>query len=188
MSFGDSQHPARNTPPVGASMGFSLAALIARYIPETRPNEYLEGGSWGSGGFKGLGLGDMELCCLSFSDESSVRSRGATRGGGEPVRAVRNMGLGRGGSIEQKIYPDPHGIEVWKETPTAVEMIYLVSSEDFKQVTGHEAPPTPVTYEKYQQMGLPWFGIHDGKLGDTKGSCIFDKLKPVGEGKAKEEE
>ena len=99
--------------------------------------------------------------------------------------SVQAMGLGRGGEIDQKIYPDPYGVKVWNEKPTAVDVIYLVSSEDFKRVTGHNAPPTPVTYEKYQQYGLPWFELHDQKYKDTPGAGIFDKLLPVGEGKAK---
>lgn len=151
-----------------------------KLVHATRPHEYLEGGSLGGSVF-----GDAELCCLSLGPSKGVSSRGLTRGGGESMRAARSMGLGKGGSIEQKIYPDPHGLEVWNPTPTVVEVVYLVSSEDFKQVTGHDTPPTPVTHEKYQQMGLPWFGLHDTKLGDTPGSSVFDKLKPVGEGKKK---
>ncbi len=111
------------------------------------------------------------------------------------IRKVRAMGLGRGGEIGQKIYPDPYGpegsglwkespLEVWAEKPLAVEVFYMVSSEDFKQITGHEAPPTPVTYEVYQKYGYPWFSLHDGKYKDTKGSGIFEQLNPVGEGKA----
>ena len=143
-----------------------------KLIHATRPHEYIIGGSWDS-----LWDSPMKemLFCASF--------RGAM-----PTKAfasVQSMGLGRGGEIEQKIYPDSYGLEVWNEKPTAVDVIYLVSSEDFKQVTGYNAPPTPVTYEKYQQYGLPWFELHDKKHKDTKGSDIFEKLKPVGEGKAK---
>lgn len=155
-----------------------------KLVHATRPHEFIVGG-----GFEYFGSEDLELKSCGFADMYCCASEPgptkqfmASRGS---VKSVRSMGLGRGGEIEQKIYPDPHGIEVWKEKPTSVEMIYLVSSEDFKQVTGHEAPPTPVTYEKYQQNGLPWFELHDNKYKDTKGSDIFAKLKPVGEGKAK---
>ncbi len=93
--------------------------------------------------------------------------------------SVTSMGLGRGGEIDQKIYPDPYGIEVWQNKPVAVEVVYLVSSKDFKQITDHDAPPTPVTYEAYQKQGLPWFELQDKHWGDTKGSDKFGKLKPV---------
>ncbi|MBI4441360.1 hypothetical protein HY639_04270 [Candidatus Woesearchaeota archaeon] len=94
--------------------------------------------------------------------------------------APREMGLGRGGEIEQKVYPDPYGVDVWKAQPVGVELVYLISSHDFKQVTGHEAPETPVTYEKYQQLGLPWFQLWDKHFADAKGSDVFGKLKPIG--------
>jgi hypothetical protein len=101
------------------------------------------------------------------------------------VRALRSstvsMGLGRGGEINQKIYPDPYGVDVWKKEPSAVERLYFISSDDFKQVTGYNAPSTPVTFEEYKKQGLPWFSMYDKHLGDTPGSNVFGKLKPVGE-------
>lgn len=152
-----------------------------KLIHKTRPHEYIEGGSWDSwfdDEFKDFHPFHQVLCCsLLDSSESSFR--------GAKSFHARSMGLGRGGEIQQKIYPDPYGLSVWNEKPNAVDVIYIVSSEDFKQVTGHDAPPTPVTYEKYQQYGLPWFSLHDEKYKDAKGSDIFEKLKPVGEGKAK---
>lgn len=151
-----------------------------KLIHATRPHEYIVGGSWGSyDETKSMDFGLKTMCCYSaVSDMSASR-------GSENLLSVQSMGLGRGGEIEQKIYPDPHGFDVWKEKPMAVDIIYLVSSEDFKQVTGYDAPPTPVTFETYQQYGYPWFELHDQKYKDTKGTDIFAKLKPVGEGKAK---
>lgn len=156
-----------------------------KLIHKTRPHEYIIGGCWG--GYEGTLPGHSssiyasDIVCAAAGAIAPI----AMRSPQAVKKAVTSMGLGRGGEIEQKIYPDPYGIEVWKELPTAVEVIYMVSSEDFKQVTGYDAPPTPVTYEKYQQYGLPWFELHDQKYKDTKGSDIFAKLKPVGEGKAK---
>ena len=167
-----------------------------KLIRETRPNEYMSGGSWE--GFD-MSVGDvhpfmekgMFMSSMILSDSYSgimcrsstprARSRSVSI---NSVSAVRDMGLGKGGEIEQKIYPDPYGIDVWNKDPRESERLHLVSSEDFKQITGHDAPKTPVTYEKYQELGLPWFELYDNKYKDTKGSGIFDKLKPVGEGKA----
>ncbi|MBI4980561.1 hypothetical protein HZC30_03335 [Candidatus Woesearchaeota archaeon] len=164
-----------------------------KLVHATRPREYVSGGVPCAGG-----MGFIEEACYS-----PVRYRGAgsmgfsvkSLGGPAIRRAAQSMGLGRGGEIEQKIYPDPYGpegsqqwkespLEVWCEEPKAVEVFYMVSSEDFKQVTGHDAPPTPVTYEEYQKRGLLWFDLHDQKYGDSKGSDVFSKLKPVGKGKA----
>lgn len=137
-------------------------------IPESTPHEYIKAGSCS----KGL------VYALCAEGETSG-SKGICR------RAVTSMGLGRGGEINQKIYPDPHGLKVWKDAPEEAQVVYLVSSEDFKQITGHDAPPTPITYKTYQQYGLPWFDLWDKNLGDTQGSDVFSKLKPVGEGKIK---
>ncbi len=164
------------------------AASKDKLVHSTRPREYVNGGS----------VFYADDCCYGATLGSSghaYRGAGVIRRMGGPSNSVRTMGLGRGGEITQKIYPDPYGPEkqklwtekptdVWEESPSAVEVFYMVSSEDFKQITGHEAPPTPVTYEKYQQLGLPWYDLHDQKYGDAKGSEVFGKLKPVGEGKA----
>ncbi|MBI5066441.1 hypothetical protein HZA97_09490 [Candidatus Woesearchaeota archaeon] len=93
--------------------------------------------------------------------------------------SVQSMGLGRGGEIDQKVYPDPYGLEVWKKKPTAVELIHIVSSEDFEKVTGYKAPSTPVTFETYQRLGYPWFELFDKHYKDTEGSDVFGNLKPV---------
>lgn len=44
---------------------------------------------------------------------------------------MSEMGLGKGGQISQKIYPDPYGREVWSDTAAARVALYLVSAEQF---------------------------------------------------------
>ncbi len=127
-------------------------------IPENTPNTYVS-----AGGLEGFHC--IEACC-----------------GGGLRSAAKSMGLGRGGEIDQKIYDDFHGRNVWNNNPCAVEVVYIVSSDDFKQITGHNAPATPVTYEEYQKQGLPWFELHDKNYKDTPGSDVFGNLKPVSGG------
>ena len=103
-------------------------------------------------------------------------------GGSSP----RSMGLGRGGEIRQKIYPDPYGLDVWKSEPSVIERIHIVSSEDFKQITGFDALATPVTMEAYRRARIPWFELPDKHLNDTKGSSVFKSLNAVSDGKATE--
>lgn len=109
-----------------------------------------------------------------------LESLGPTRG--VLKSAVTSMGLGRGGEIKQKIYPDPYGVEVWSKTPAEAAVLYMVSSNDFKQVTGYDAPATPITEEEYKRRGIPWFTLADGHMGDAAGSDVFGKLKPVSSG------
>lgn len=173
-------------------------------INETRPHEYISGGSWGSDDYDEHPVSYGKLMCSSnalnlthtlshyknvsygklmcSSHAPQLRARSGASVMYAAQRSMQAMGLGRGGEISQKIYPDPHGIGVWNPEPRAVSRLYLVSSADFKQITGHAAPPTPVTYEKYQQLGLPWFDLYDEKLEDTSGSSVFEKLKPVSGG------
>ncbi len=160
-------------------------------IPETRPNEYIEGGAWSfselydsSDTLGGLHIGSIMKCCVADAGAMSFNSsaeRGILRRS-SASRSVQAMGLGRGGEISQKIYPDPYGIGVWDQRPREVSRIYMVSSSDFQQITGNAAPPTPVTYKKYQELGLPWFELYDEKRSDSKGYSVFKKLKPVSGG------
>ena len=40
------------------------------------------------------------------------------------------MGLGKGGKIKQKIYENPHGLNIWKENPIKTVKVYLVNAAD----------------------------------------------------------
>jgi hypothetical protein len=90
------------------------------------------------------------------------------------VRATFDeMGIGRGGKIIQKIYPDPHGLEVWQSSPWATLACYLVNAEAFEEITG-EKIPRPVSSETYSG---PWFGLQDKAEADVAGTNKFTGLK-----------
>lgn len=91
----------------------------------------------------------------------------------EVPRAFAELGIGKGGKIIQKIYPDPHGLEVWNEKPTAVFAVYLVDAKTAEEITG-EKVAAPSTHESY---GGVWFGLKDQQLGDVPGSTKFAGLK-----------
>ncbi len=90
-----------------------------------------------------------------------------------PALALPEMGIGKGGKIEQKIYEDPHGLDVWKTKPTRAGVIYLVNAEVFAEITGIEVPK-PVGHEHYKGV---WFGMHDKDLKDVPGTDKFSGLK-----------
>ncbi len=87
---------------------------------------------------------------------------------------VKEMGVGKGGKITQKIYPDPHGIETWKEEPAAALAVYLVDSQTFSEITGLPMPPLPVAAAQYHGK---WFGLHDEHKSDLPGTSKFTGLK-----------
>lgn len=86
------------------------------------------------------------------------------------------MGLGKGGKIVQKIYPDPHGIEAWQEKPSATMAIYLVNAKTFAEITGLPEPPMPIGHKNYKSA---WFGLSDNEMQDVQGSNSFVGLKSV---------
>jgi len=188
----------------GIQLGIFQPKPGQNLVKATRPREHIIGGSWSPylggielcdslgmpeeiaecvaefGGYlKSMAFVSSSLASASYESKGfakPLRSSGRAR---EAVRSIQAMGLGRGGEIEQKIYPDTYGLKVWQENPIERTYIHMVDDESFRQITGCRAPPTPVTYEKYQQFGLPWFELYDKKLKDTSGTDIFSKLKTV---------
>jgi len=191
----------------GIQLGIFQPKPGQNLVKATRPRDYITGGSWNpylgdidlcelgslgvseeiaecaaaeySGPVKSMAFAVNSLDSASYKSKSFARPLRSARRAREAVKSIQAMGLGRGGEIEQKIYPDTYGLKVWQENPTERTYIYMVDEESFKQITGCRAPPTPVTYEKYQQFGLPWFELYDKKLKDASGTDIFSKLKTV---------
>jgi hypothetical protein len=83
------------------------------------------------------------------------------------------MAIGRGGKVIQKIYPDPHGLDVWQAEPSATLAIYLVNARLFAQITGQKVPE-PVGHDVYQGH---WFGMNDSQQADIAGTQKFSGLK-----------
>jgi len=75
------------------------------------------------------------------------------------------MGLGAGGAMRQKIYPDPHGIETWDTANRGAIAVHIVNSEQYRAITGADPPPTPISARTYTEHGLPWFDLYDEALG-----------------------
>jgi len=87
--------------------------------------------------------------------------------------APESMGLGAGGKMKQKIYPDPYGIDVWDQDNSGHVGIHIVNSAQFFELTGIHPPPTPVDIQSYTEHGLPWFDLYDEAKADIPAS---DKL------------
>jgi hypothetical protein len=87
-----------------------------------------------------------------------------------PPRVARlgapGMGLGAGGAIRQKLYPDPYGVDTWDPEQCATVRIRLLNSESWTELTGEPVPPSPVSAQSYAEHGFPWFALYDEDRGD----------------------
>ena len=91
------------------------------------------------------------------------------------------MGLGAGGTMKQKIYPDPYGLDAWDQTRFGTLTVHIVNSEDYRALTGSNPPPTPVTAQQYTDHGLPWFDLYDEEAGDLPAADRLVTVRSVGE-------
>lgn len=76
------------------------------------------------------------------------------------------MGVGAGGAIRQKIYPDPYGLDTWDAADCGRVCVHLLNSAQFRDITGLAPPATPVDAHAYAAHGLPWFDLYDEAKGD----------------------
>ncbi|HLU11181.1 MAG TPA: hypothetical protein VK003_16025 [Oceanobacillus sp.] len=91
------------------------------------------------------------------------------------------MGLGAGGKMRQKIYPDLHGIDTWDQENYGRVYVHIVNSMMFREITGKEPPPTPITAKTYAQYKFPWFDLYDDHMGDVEAPEALQNVKSVKE-------
>jgi hypothetical protein len=91
----------------------------------------------------------------------------------------QELGIAAGGSIEQKIYPDPFGIATWDQDNYGTLWAHLVNSHQFRALTGREPPATPITAKTYTEYGLPWFALYDEEAGDLPTDERLARVKSV---------
>ena len=117
-----------------------------------------------------------------FPDEPPP-PRTATPGRMPPMRmaAAQPMGIGAGGTMRQKIYPDPYGIDTWDLGSARRVMVHLLNSADYHAITGMEPPPTPVDAHTYTQHGFPWFDLYDEHQGDVAAPERLTTVKSIAE-------
>ncbi|CAN0043142.1 unnamed protein product, partial [Heterosigma akashiwo] len=84
------------------------------------------------------------------------------RGGSEGVEEgfEGQMALAAGGTMKQKLYPDPYGPRHW-DLARAEKLNVFVLDATVLPNLGLPAPSTPVDAEAYQRHGLPWFDLYD---------------------------
>lgn len=146
--------------------GLQFAAFSSKVklIPASRPHEHVLFGSYP----------------MTFGDNTKGVMRSL-----RSAPSIQEMGLGAGGEISQKIYPDPytkdHPLEkIWNTNPFKKVYVYMVDPKGFEAITGEKAPESPISFRDYQARGLPWFGLFDQSLDDLPGSGKLENLKKVG--------
>lgn len=97
------------------------------------------------------------------------------------AHASPRLGVAAGGSVRQKIYPDPYGVETWEQSSAASLFIHLVNSEQYRDLTGRDPPPSPVSASLYTERGLPWFDLYDEAAGDISRSEPLAGVEPPGD-------
>lgn len=98
-----------------------------------------------------------------------------------PCAGGTEMGIAAGGKMKQDIYPDPHGVDTWDRENFGRAYVHIVNSLMYREITGKEPPPTPVTARTYAQYGLPWFDLYQEGLGDISPSEALAKVKSIKE-------
>ena len=91
------------------------------------------------------------------------------------------MGLGAGGRMRQKIYPDPYGIDNWLQERAGRVFVHIANAELFTQITGKAPPPSPVSAKSYADAGLPWFDLYDADKAFLAGSDTLTDVWSVEE-------
>lgn len=100
---------------------------------------------------------------------------------GPMVSSAGRMGLGAGGKMRQKIYPDQYGIDTWDPSNFTTIQIHLLNSVVYREVTGHRPPSTSISTQTYTEFGLPWFSIYDEELGYVEAADNLGDVRSVRE-------
>ncbi|GMV19871.1 MAG: hypothetical protein AMXMBFR56_80950 [Polyangiaceae bacterium] len=129
--------------------------------------------------YESLGACPPPPCCAAPAPAGPYRSSSAPKGG--RARGAGSMGLAAGGSMEQKVYPDPHGIDSWDLERSARVFVHIVNSELWREITGERPPESPVTAKEYKKHGLPWFELYDEHLPTLGGTSALKQVKSVKE-------
>jgi len=148
--------------------GFKSGAGVVRQFV-TVP---LDSGTSVESQLSGRDAGGIMLACFRMkSGAAPAASRRQDR--------ARELAVGAGGEIRQRIYPDPYGVETWATTPAAVVRVRLIDAAEYARVTGEPVPPSAIDADTYSRFGLPWFEVYDADRGDVAVPAKLTGLNPV---------
>lgn len=122
----------------------------------------------------------MRMRCAAAPPAACAPQRFASQRASPPA-AGRSMGLAAGGRMKQKIYRDNYGLETWDRNHTSRLFVHLVNSQKWREITGEEAPHSPVTAKEYERSGMPWYDIYDEGASALSGAAALAQVKSVSE-------
>lgn len=92
------------------------------------------------------------------------------------------MGFAPGGKMRQEIHADPHGIDAWEQSVSSRCFVSIPNAENWKEMTGMDAPTQPISRDQYRASGIPWFNYSNGSTAAVEGSSVLDKVKSIFDG------
>jgi hypothetical protein len=97
------------------------------------------------------------------------------------MKQPSKMGIGAGGEMRQKIYPDKHGIETWDRDSVVSFHVHLISAAEFSAITSEAQPPSPVDAAAYTAAGFPWFELYDEDESDIDAAEVLSRIRSIRE-------
>jgi hypothetical protein len=91
------------------------------------------------------------------------------------------MGLGAGGRLRQRVYPDRYGVGTWEPDPHCSAVVHIVDVARYGAITGFAPPATPVSARTYTEYGLPWFDLYEEDANDIATSTTLASVRSVAE-------
>lgn len=92
-----------------------------------------------------------------------------------------SMGLAAGGSMKQKLYPDPHGRETWDLDRAERLFVHIVDSRTWTALTGEPMPVSPIHAKAYKKAGFPWFDLYDEHMSALDSTPKLKQVKSLGQ-------
>lgn len=102
----------------------------------------------------------------SFNPGSSLPLKSAS---------LKSMGLAQGAQLNQEIFEDPHGLDVWDQANAERLFIHIVDAAFWEKVTGEPCPGCPIPASEYKGSYFDY--TTDGTA--LKGSGILSEVKTV---------
>jgi len=121
-------------------------------------------------------FGGLESAVCSMDAAPASFTKSAKRSMSAMPKAAE-MGLAQGGRMEQKVYADPHGIDVWDQSKAERIFIHIVNAELWEKITGEKCPESPISASEYKGSYFTYDNGHDS----VKGSGTLGNVKPVSE-------